>query len=294
MARVMALGVALALIAAVVGAAAVAYGQQPPTEGGVEPEQLETCPPACYGGLIIMEPGEMDWQEFDVPFLAGPSIWVNVTAGDGWFVDFDSDIPVIRVAIAGGAAAPACNVFNYGTDPLVLEDYGLYAPGYVQPTRIEICFAGGGIRVCKFEDLDKDGVHDEGEPMLPGWEFSLTALYEEPWLVHTGVTNEWGDYLFPTLEPGIEHVVTETLKPGWISTTGVTQDGIYVEGDEIVEVWFGNAREEAPPEDEEEEEEEEEEELLPKTGIDPLPLVGGAAALASVGVAGLLFRRRKH
>jgi LPXTG-motif cell wall-anchored protein len=157
----------------------------------------------------------------------------------------------------------------------------------VQPTQIEVCFAGGKILVYKFEDLDKDGVYDNGEPMLPDWEFSLTAMYEEPWLVHVGLTDADGEFLFPTLEPGVEHVVTETLKPGWISTTGLTQDGIYVEGDGITEVWFGNAREELPPE-------EEEEELLPKTGIDPMPIVGAAAALASAGVAGVFIRRRRH
>jgi len=148
--------------------------------------------------------------------------------------------------------------------------------------------------VHKFEDLDRDGVYDQGEPMLSGWNFSLVAYYEGPFPVHAASTGADGTVTFPNLEPDIRHAVTETLVPGWISTTGgLTRDNIYVEGGEVTDVWFGNARETAAP-PAGDEEEEEEEELLPKTGIDPMPFVGAVALLASAGAAGALLIRRKR
>jgi len=215
-ARTVTLGLVLLLVAVLATPAILAYAQL----NGVVPTHPEECPPACAGGLVITNP-DAGVQTYGVPGLPGEEIWVNVDDGDGWWVDFESDVPVVRVAIATEDPQGPCTVYSFGTDPPVFEYSDMHSPGWYRPLRIEICFAGGRIVVHKFEDLDKDGVYDEGEPMLSGWRFSLTALYEEPFLADDVVTGADGTAMFPNLEPGIEHVVNEVPQDGWVSTTGV-------------------------------------------------------------------------
>jgi len=301
-ARAVILGLALLVATVLATPTILAYAQL----NGVEPTYPEECPPACAGGLVITNP-DAGTQTYGVPGLPGEEIQVIVDDGDGWWVGFISDVPVVRVAIAFDDPQTPCTVYTFGTDPLVYDYGGMHAPDWQRPARIEICFAGGRIVVHKFEDLDRDGVYDDGEPMLPNWGFSLTALYEEePYIADGLVTGADGTLMFPNLEPGIEHVVTEILPDGWESTTGgPAQDGIYVEGGETTDVWFGNAREEetgppAPtPEPEPEAEAEAEEEavpvVLPMTGGDALPVLGFAALFASGGtVMRVLSSRRRR
>lgn len=310
-ARAVILGLALLVATVLATPAILAYAQL----NGVEPTYPEECPPACAGGLVITNP-EAGAQTYDVPGLAGEEIWVNVDDGDGWWVDFESDVPVVRVAITTDDPQGPCTVYSFGTDPLVFEYSHMHSPGWQRPVRIEICFAGGQIVVHKFEDLDRDGVYDDGEPMLEDWGFTLTAVYPgaAPWQVGQGSTNANGELLFPNLEPSqhsggndnggpvsINYIVTETLPDGWVSTTGVTQENILVENRETTHVWFGNAREEEPgppeptPEPEPEPEEEAEPVVLPKTGGDALSVLGFAAMFASGGTAmRVLSRRRRH
>jgi hypothetical protein len=289
------IGLAVLVTVAFIGSAVSAYAQL----NGVEPTYPEVCPPACAGGLVITNP-DVGGETYGVPGLAGEEIWVNVDDGDGYWVDFESDVPVVRVAITVDDPQTPCTVYTFGTDPLVFEASHMHSPGWQMPTQIEICFAGGRILVYKFEDLNMDGAYDAEEPMLEDWRFSLTALYEVPWNVGEGTTDANGELMFPNLEPGVEHVITETLPDGWVSTTGgVTQDGIYVEGDGVTEVWFGNAREEqAPPTPTPEPEPVTEPEpvpeavVLPMTGANMLLLLGGAALFASGGIAARRASRR--
>ena len=74
----------------------------------------------------------------------------------------------------------------------------------------------------KFNDLDRDGVRDQGEPDLAGWTIQVYADDGDAVLgageleagpVASDVTDSSGEYLF-TLEPG-EYVVCEALQTGW-------------------------------------------------------------------------------
>jgi len=113
----------------------------------------------------------------------------------------------------------------------------------------------GDLLVYKFHDLDEDGEHDDGEPMLADWEFTLyepsdlvpsMALAQLPPLseVDDGLTDEDGELTFAGLEPG-EYYVTETLQSGWVNTTDLTQSATVVDGETAV-LWFGNVEEFLP------------------------------------------------
>ena len=68
------------------------------------------------------------------------------------------------------------------------------------------------IDVKKFEDPNVNGVQDEGENGLGGWDFTLDG---EP----VGTTDEGGALSF-TASPGQSHEVCEIQQDGWFSTTG--------------------------------------------------------------------------
>ena len=144
----------------------------------------------------------------------------------------------------------------------------------------------GDLIVYKFEDLNKNGIHDEGEPMLESWEFTVAG----PEFSDSGMTDADGELLFSDLLPG-EYTATETLKDGWINTTPLSQVVDVVAG-ETAELWFGNIRE---PEDPEEPFKPftPEEPFLPFTGGEFGLILGAAAAAATAGTAMRLKGRRR-
>ncbi|MBN2840159.1 MAG: DUF11 domain-containing protein, partial [Coriobacteriia bacterium] len=93
----------------------------------------------------------------------------------------------------------------------------------------------GDILVYKFNDENDNGLYDEGEPMLEGWEFTLSDIEAD---LESGLTDADGELLFSGLEPG-EYTVTETLQAGWKNTTDLAQTATVVDG-QTAELWFGN------------------------------------------------------
>ncbi len=75
-------------------------------------------------------------------------------------------------------------------------------------------FQNGSITGYKFNDLNGNGEHDDGEPKLSGWEISL---YIDQALQDTATTTAEGDYSFNNLAPGT-YVVCETQQDGWQQT----------------------------------------------------------------------------
>ena len=84
---------------------------------------------------------------------------------------------------------------------------------------------------CKFNDLDGDGVREENEPTIPGWEIMLEQGDIDPKYATTG---ENGCYSF-TVEPG-SYQVSEINQKGWEQTatigTGADGDRCYINVDE--------------------------------------------------------------
>lgn len=111
----------------------------------------------------------------------------------------------------------------------------------------------GGLIVYKYNDLNRNGVHDSGEPMLEDWEFTVTREVQTQFnglvpsaimLIGSGLTNGSGELHFGGLYPG-EYTVTETPQDGWDNITPLVQTVQVVVGEDA-EVWFGNAEEYLP------------------------------------------------
>ncbi|MDQ1301634.1 MAG: Ig-like protein, partial [Chloroflexota bacterium] len=93
----------------------------------------------------------------------------------------------------------------------------------------------------KFEDKNYNGIQEEGEPDLAGWEFTLTT----PGGTFTGVTDSGGNAYFQDVIVGDgAYTLTETLPAGWINSTPLSQGALRVPADPWTR-WqadFGNAR----------------------------------------------------
>ena len=90
----------------------------------------------------------------------------------------------------------------------------------------------GSILAHKFNDLDGDGVQDEGEPNLSGWQMTVVGTACQ------GPTNAGGDFLCGGLTIG-SYTVQETLQAGWINTTPVSVQATVV-SNQTTTVNFGN------------------------------------------------------
>lgn len=79
----------------------------------------------------------------------------------------------------------------------------------------------GNVIVYKFNDLNADGNHDEGEPYLPDWSIYLNRVTGNR---NSQDTDASGSVTF-SVSPG-DYALGETIQEGW------TQSNIYCEGDE--------------------------------------------------------------
>jgi hypothetical protein len=81
----------------------------------------------------------------------------------------------------------------------------------------------GSIQGSKWNDVNGNGVWDEGEKALAGWKIyidSVTNGQLDPWEIST-VTNADGKYTFSNLGPG-EYAIREVNQTGWIQTSPTT------------------------------------------------------------------------
>jgi hypothetical protein len=75
------------------------------------------------------------------------------------------------------------------------------------------------ISIFKFNDLNGNQVQDGEEPLLSGWEFTVTDGSDNP--VCQGVTVD-GPLVCEPVDPQVNpppYTITETLQPGWVNTT---------------------------------------------------------------------------
>ncbi len=82
------------------------------------------------------------------------------------------------------------------------------------------CTPPAKVIVTKYNDLNRNGVHDEDEPLLPDWEFTLQEECEEI---------ELGDFLAQALvlDGGCYNKTQTTLEDGTTTFTGVKTDHVY-------------------------------------------------------------------
>jgi len=97
-------------------------------------------------------------------------------------------------------------------------------------------------RVCgvKFHDLNSNGVHDAGEPMLPGWQIELVDTDNN--LIASTLTDANGLYCF---DPALgSYTVSEVQQSGWVQTypTAPGTHSITVQASLPITANFGNVR----------------------------------------------------
>jgi SdrD B-like protein/carboxypeptidase family protein len=120
---------------------------------------------------------------------------------------------------------------------------GFDIAGQVQAHSGTCCIAPPGGRVCgvKWEDLDRDGVRDTGEPVLPGWTIELASAGQPSRTVQTAAD---GTYCFEDVRAGT-YTVSERLPAGgaWAQTHPRTPHQVTVQaGSTVQKIDFGNAR----------------------------------------------------
>ncbi|MBS0470362.1 MAG: hypothetical protein JSR60_04760 [Proteobacteria bacterium] len=106
----------------------------------------------------------------------------------------------------------------------------------------------GHICVDKYQDLNRNGHFNSGEPPLAGWSFTVTNASGS--VVDSGTTNTLGRYCTQaSLSPGV-YTVTETPQPWWVNTDPLGPPSVAEPGVKTVtltaahgaEVRFGNVK----------------------------------------------------
>lgn len=91
----------------------------------------------------------------------------------------------------------------------------------------------GEIHGTKFNDINGNGVWDDDEPGLSGWEIKLDGDAQ------TTTTDTNGYYAFLNLVPD-DYTITETLQAGWMQTLGASNPVSVAPGQIVNDVNFGN------------------------------------------------------
>ena len=137
----------------------------------------------------------------------------------------ESNHSVMHVYAKGGSVNERGNFYRYyfpEEDPLypngVTEDCGLSQPGggWSHITFFYCELEPATKSGYKFNDLNADGVWDDGEPALEGWTINLwTEVEGVLTIVDSTTTDEDGKYEFTTLTPGVDYFVSEVIQEGW-------------------------------------------------------------------------------
>ena len=144
------------------------------------------------------------------------------------------------------ANGDACGDFYPGTYSIGEELQNGWTPSTPGPQSVTVTAGsfttivfgnkrGGRGELCifKFNDLDGDGVRDAGEPLLPGWTFTVTDS--------SGATNslvtQQGGGVCSGLPVGT-YSVQEIMQSGWTATTPTQQ--VVLSANKATNVYFGN------------------------------------------------------
>ncbi|MFA6390984.1 MAG: SdrD B-like domain-containing protein, partial [Patescibacteria group bacterium] len=87
------------------------------------------------------------------------------------------------------------------------------------------------ITACKFDDMNGNGVKDDGDSLLDGWDMTLT-----PGDVTQSTVS--GCTTFSDLLPG-QYSIAETLKTDWLNTTDLSQN-VTLTANQNEKIYFGN------------------------------------------------------
>jgi uncharacterized repeat protein (TIGR01451 family) len=135
------------------------------------------------------------------------SIWMRITVSDQPVIAGDNGGPFTLPSDLGrGGSAGTAYVSGYASGET--EDYLL------SPTDVELCGR-------KWHDANADGVQQQGEPGLDGWQIQVTDAAGN--LVATATTDQQGDYCVIVPAPGpkappVTYTISEVTEAGWNQT----------------------------------------------------------------------------
>ena len=199
------------LVSGIAGPTDIDFGNWRPT--GLSGAKFED-----KNGNGIQDAGEPGLEGWTVNLMNGDTIIATTTTGpDGTysFTDIAPGSYTVEESAQEGwkQSYPA----TPGTQPVILVS------GEAGPTNIDFGnVRTGGINGIKYQDINGNGVRDEGEPGLEGWTINLK---DGDKIVATTITDANGFYEFPGLLPG-SYTVAEEQRPGWIQTT--PQGNVYM------------------------------------------------------------------
>lgn len=206
------------------------------------------------------EPGLANWV-IEVEDANGNFMGYAVTDADGKYcipVPSPGTYTVSEQQQAGWTqTAPASGSYTVTVPPARTDLHF----GNQQKGKAEIC-------VFKFEDLDGDGVQGPNEPLLGGWQFTVSPAPLPP-ATSPVTTGPQGGICFGVSAPGT-YTITEQTQSGWTPTTPTSQTVTVTPG-QLVNVYFGNRKAAAC-------------DLAIKKTAKPSPLVSGQPATVTITV----------
>jgi RHS repeat-associated protein len=97
----------------------------------------------------------------------------------------------------------------------------------------------------KFNDQNRNGKRDAGEPGLQGW--TIRLVNQTTWATITTTTDASGNYQFSNVDAGT-YRVTEVQQAGWVQTTANPQPiTVNQSGQVVTGITFGNFKPAPPP-----------------------------------------------
>ncbi len=168
------------------------------------------------------------------------SQWIGAQEGIGPSDHFD----MVLKNGAGGAFNVTGDYLYRSQGPSFRFDGGQWGILRVTPvsTIPPVLPDGGVIHGTKFNDLNSNGIKDQGEEGLAGWTIKLTRADRSTADVadRFAITDDNGNYSFTNLAPGA-YIVSEVRQPKWAPTTRPARS-VRLGENEIVVVDFGNRR----------------------------------------------------
>ena len=174
----------------------------------------------------------------------------GITDNDGriYFTLTNSQPGPVSITATATATLPAGSRFVDRLDPITWQRLVLgqntQVMAQAQATRSWIQ-ADNLIVAHKFEDRNSDGIQQEDEPDLSGWQFTLTIASGVGTTQVTAATDGSGNaYFYNAVTGNGAYTLTEALQSGWFASTPASQSRVRTGGDPWSQ-WhanFGNAR----------------------------------------------------
>lgn len=234
---------------------------------GIQPSQLagfdSTSPNSHFLNSFTGLPSNIIAAQLEIrlkPFLFGGNtendalnLWggsTSITLLESHFLGSGNPQPGLLAQPWNTATFPNGYVFLLNLSPAVVSSMNSHNALHIQVQNdtsvdyviLRLCAKPEGtaeICVFKFEDLDGDGVRDSNEPLLPGWQFTVSPSPPAPSSVTTLPS---GGICFGVSAPGT-YTITEQVQSGWTPTTPPSQT-VTVQPEQLVNLTFGNRKKE--------------------------------------------------